>query len=59
VFWSAVPGRSYQIQFRNELADTTWTSLPGTVIATNTTASKFDDTGGSAHRFYRVMLVAP
>lgn len=59
VIWSAVPGRSYQIQFKNNLADTAWTNLPGTVIATDTTASKLDDTAGSAYRFYRVMLLVP
>jgi WD40 repeat protein len=59
VFWSAVPGRTYQIEYKNDLNDAAWTHLPGSVIASDTTASKLDDTAGSAYRFYRVMLLGP
>jgi hypothetical protein len=34
--------------------------LPGNVIASDTTASKLNDTAGSsANRFYRVILLGP
>lgn len=60
VLWSAVPGRTYRIQYKDDLSDAVWTNLPGTAIATATTASKSDDTAGAnVQRFYRVMLVVP
>src|SRR5207244_13108936 len=42
VFWSAVPGKTYQLQYRNSLSDSAWTNLPGTVMANGTTAFKLD-----------------
>lgn len=60
VFWSSVPGRTYQVQYKDDLAENGWNQLPETVIATGSTASQLDDTAGTNNRrFYRVMLVAP
>jgi Tol biopolymer transport system component len=60
VYWNAVAGRTYQVQFKNRLQDSSWTNLPGAVTATGETASKSDTTIGSdVARFYRVVLVAP
>jgi hypothetical protein len=60
VYWSAVPGRTYQVQQKDALADTDWMSLPGTVIAADSTAAKTDDTSaGNSNRFYRVVLISP
>jgi len=59
LFWSASPGRTYQVQYKHEVNDTSWNNFPGTVTATETTASRFDDSAGAnANRFYRVVLVA-
>jgi len=33
--WSAISGRTYQVQFTTNLAQLGWNSLPGTVTATN------------------------
>jgi len=57
VLWSAVPGKSYQVQFKNETGDPNWTTLPNIVTASGTTAAAVDNSGGfPSHRFYRVML---
>ena len=60
VYWRAVPGRTYQIQYKNSASDASWLSLPGTVLAADSTAIKMDDGAiASQNRFYRVVLVAP
>jgi Tol biopolymer transport system component len=57
VYWNAVAGRTYQVQYKDDLA-AGWTTLPGQVTATFTTASKLDSGGAPlpAQRFYRVVL---
>jgi Tol biopolymer transport system component len=58
VFWSAVPGKKYRVQFKNSVLDPSWTDLAGDVLATDSTAFKDDaTTGAGPHRFYRVLLV--
>ncbi len=54
--WSALPGRTYQLQFKNSLADAEWTTLPGTVTATGAIASRTEDISGG-QRFYRIVLL--
>jgi len=56
VLWSAVPGRAYRVQYKDNL-NGNWFDLPGQVIATMSTASKSDpDAGNAVRRFYRVLL---
>jgi hypothetical protein len=58
VIWSAVPGKRYQPQFKDNLADSGWSNLGAVAMANGTTASATD--AGAAlgnHRFYRVLLV--
>ncbi len=58
VFWSAVPGKKYRVQFKASLLDVAWTDLTGDVTAADTTGFKVDaSTGAAAQRFYRVLLV--
>ncbi len=58
VLWSAVPGRSYRVQFKDDLGAADWSELAGTVIASGTTAGKADVTAsGQVRRFYRVLLI--
>jgi hypothetical protein len=55
--WQAEPGRIYRVQYKNDLGEAEWTSLPGDVEALGATASKADATvNGVAQRFYRVLL---
>ncbi|HMJ64665.1 MAG TPA: hypothetical protein VK615_04875, partial [Candidatus Binatia bacterium] len=54
VIWSAVPGRSYIVQYKDSLA-ASWSTLMGTVRASASTAAKLDMTS-APQRFYRVLL---
>ena len=57
--WSAIPGQTYRVQFKNDLADADWSDLRD-VTADDTTASLADpfitDSGAIPQRFYRIMV---
>ena len=56
--WSAIPGRRYRVQVRADLDDSPWFNFGGTILATGTTASLADSSGGQGQqRFYRVLIV--
>jgi hypothetical protein len=55
--WSAVVGRSYQVVYRTNLSQTTWSNLTGTIVATNATMTTSDTIGSALRRFYRVALL--
>jgi hypothetical protein len=55
VSWSAVPGTTYLLQYKNSLSDSAWTPLMPSIIATGVTAS-MTDALGTTQRFYRIML---
>ena len=58
VLWQAVPGRTYQVQYKDNLEDATWTDLSETVMPVTTTGAVVDTTAESqVKRFYRVVLV--
>jgi hypothetical protein len=61
VAWSAQPGLTYRVQFKNSLEPLApWVDLSGDVLATNHTASKTDanlSSSGQSQRFYRVVLL--
>lgn len=57
VAWSAIPGKTYRVQYTTELNPPDWHDLPGDVTATEGTAGKSDSTEAIPQRFYRVMLV--
>ena len=58
VLWAAAPGKTYQVQYKNELADAEWQTLPGTVEVNGATASLVDEAApGQGRRFYRVAVV--
>src|SRR5439155_290654 len=57
LIWGATPGKTYRVQFKENLNDAGWTYLAGQVLATGTTASLYDDAPAATHRFYRVVLV--
>lgn len=58
ITWSAVPGRRYQLECRDSLADSLWTEIGPVVTADQETLSVWDNSAvsGSA-RLYRVRLV--
>jgi hypothetical protein len=50
-------GSSYQVQYKNNLSDTAWTSLGSAIAGNNAVQSATDpDTAASGHRFYRVQV---
>jgi hypothetical protein len=58
VFWSAVPGKTYRVQFKVSVSDPIWSDLAGDVTAMDTTGVKEDASVGAApERYYRVLLV--
>ncbi len=56
ITWSAVSNGNYRIQYKVDVAATSWTDLSGDVIAGGSTASKQDIPTGSV-RFYRVQVL--
>jgi hypothetical protein len=58
VTWAAVPGKVYQLQFKNSVLDAAWMDAGGEVVASGTSASQNDLTASqSRQRIYRVVLV--
>jgi streptogramin lyase len=55
--WSAVTGRSYQVQFKTNLLQTNWINFGGILVATNISMTASDFTGPDRRRFYRVALL--
>jgi Tol biopolymer transport system component len=52
VSWPAVPGKSYQVQSKNDLSDAVWSDVPGAqVIGLNGSAAI---SAGSTNHFFRV-----
>lgn len=54
--WSAQAGRSYRVQYKDDLSATDWIDLGGPVTAVGATASATEAASGS-QRFYRVVLI--
>jgi len=57
VMWSSVPGRTYQLQSRDDFGTPGWSDVGGPVMATGARASVPDPNPGDPDRFYRVVLV--
>jgi hypothetical protein len=55
--WSALPGHTYRVQWKILLVDANWNDLAGDITAADATATKADNPGPDAQRFYRVMEV--
>jgi len=53
--WPYVPGYNYQVQYKNNLSDSTWQPIGGTVNNNGNQASLTDPTALSGQRFYRVV----
>jgi len=55
---SAVPGRTYRLQYKNRLSDATWQQLGSDLVAGADLATFSDSAAGSpGQRYYQVMLV--
>jgi WD40 repeat protein len=53
--WPYVSGHSYQVQYKNNLPDSTWQPVAGTLHINGNQASLTDSAPGSGQRFYRVV----
>jgi hypothetical protein len=49
-------GYSYQVQYKNNLTDATWTPLGSALSGNNAVQSASDPVATSGHRFYRVQV---
>ena len=57
--WPLSPGNSYQVQFKNDLSDTNWQNVDGSIIFVGGTAQINDLSPSPDRRFYRVVLNNP
>ena len=57
VTWNSVPGLSYRVQYKDNLAAASWTDVNPVVTATNISASVTNVVGSAPQRFYRVQIV--
>ena len=55
ISWPVIPGKSYQVQFKNSLADPTWQALGGSVTIVGTQGYLNDLAAGTSQRFYRIV----
>ena len=56
IHWAAVPGQTYRIEYKTQINDPAWQTLPGAVTATTAAAAKWDDTlGAGTQRYYRIV----
>jgi Bacterial Ig-like domain (group 3)/Glycosyl hydrolase family 26 len=53
LIWNSMTNQSYQAQFSRNLTKGIWTNLGAVIVATNSTASTIDVSGGTT-RFYRI-----
>ena len=58
LFWNAIPGRSYRLEYKHAAEFSGWTPVGAGVTAASTTASFVDSTiGTNSLRFYRVRIL--
>ncbi len=55
LLWLAAPGRSYEVEFKQDLTDATWQKLNMSVVIKGNQASATDFACDSNHRFYRIV----
>jgi hypothetical protein len=53
--WTATPGQTFTVQYKNNLDDPQWYELPDQIIADDTTATLEDHLDGENQRFYRIV----
>jgi hypothetical protein len=53
--WPVQSGKTYQVQFKNNITDRNWQTLPGTVTIVGNTGSFTDPTTVNGQRFYQIV----
>jgi hypothetical protein len=56
ITWSAVAGRTYMLESKDDPSDTNWNDVPPPVTATGPTATATDNVGDMPQQFYRIVL---
>jgi hypothetical protein len=57
VVWTSQDGKTYRLLYKDNVAATNWSVVPGDVTITGARGSKIDFVGNVAQRFYRVMVL--
>jgi len=57
IIWTAKAGKTYRVLYKTSLAEPAWSKLSGDVVASNSVASKTDDSPGVNQRYYLVQAV--
>jgi hypothetical protein len=57
ITWPLAPGKSYRVQFKNDLMDPAWQDLNGNVVLIDGTGHATDLAPAAGRRFYRIVLV--
>jgi hypothetical protein len=57
IIWPLAPGKSYRVQFKNDLMDPDWQDLNGNVTLMAGTGYATDLAPAAGQRFYRIVLV--
>ena len=55
--WDAVVGQRYRVQYKDDVAGTTWTDVAGDIIASKPRVAVALNISGAAQRFFRVVEV--
>lgn len=55
LLWSSVPGKTYRVQYKDDLVTPGWNAFPNVITASGPTATA-SDTTISSNRFYRILL---
>ncbi|MEY2427237.1 MAG: hypothetical protein QOJ40_122 [Verrucomicrobiota bacterium] len=55
--WGALPGCTYEVQFKTNFNQTLWSDLGNSISATNTLATSCDSNASDSQRFYRIVLL--
>jgi hypothetical protein len=55
LIWPVQSGKTYQVQFKNNLTDPAWQTLPGSVTILGSTASFTDPAPAKEQRFYQIV----
>ncbi len=58
VTWSAIAGKKYRLQYKDDWAEEVWTDLLPDVISAGLTASESPAIGATSQRYYRVKCLA-
>jgi Tol biopolymer transport system component len=53
--WTVLPGKTYEVQYKNDLSDANWITLNGQTTIEGTQASLTDTSATGSQRFYRVV----